>query len=55
MLHYKAVARSRLWKISDVALCVFGFIAMGYTTSLTVLSWAAAPSGPQLPKYCDPK
>ncbi|KAH9901945.1 transmembrane amino acid transporter protein-domain-containing protein [Xylariomycetidae sp. FL2044] len=54
LLHYKAVARSRARKVSDILLCIFGFIAMAYTTSLTVISWASGPSGPSLPKYCDP-
>ncbi|CAK7265309.1 hypothetical protein SEPCBS57363_001516 [Sporothrix epigloea] len=53
MLHYKAVARSRLWKIGDLVLCVFGFIAMAYTTSLTILSWANSSSEPPSPGYCD--
>ncbi|KAH6655293.1 transmembrane amino acid transporter protein-domain-containing protein [Truncatella angustata] len=51
MLHYKAVAKSKLWKYSDIALCIFGFIAMAYTTILTIMSWGT--SGPSLPKYCD--
>ncbi|ORY71192.1 transmembrane amino acid transporter protein-domain-containing protein [Pseudomassariella vexata] len=55
LLHYKGVARSKLWRASDIALCIFGFIAMAYTTSLTVISWASGPSGPSLPKYCDDK
>ncbi|KAI0124221.1 transmembrane amino acid transporter protein-domain-containing protein [Xylariales sp. AK1849] len=55
LLHYKAVAKSRLWKVSDIILCIFGFIAMAYTTALTVISWASGPSGPSLPKYCDDK
>ncbi|ETS79586.1 hypothetical protein PFICI_09439 [Pestalotiopsis fici W106-1] len=55
LLHYKAVAKSKLWKYSDIALCIFGFIAMAYTTSLTIISWASGPSGPPLPKYCDDK
>ena len=55
MLHYKAVAKSTLWKCADILLCVFGFIAMAYTTSLTVMSWAngSTESGP--PKHCDLK
>ncbi|KKA29447.1 hypothetical protein TD95_003114 [Thielaviopsis punctulata] len=55
MLHYKAVARSRLWKISDVALCIFGIIAMAYTTYQTMASWASSPSTPETPRYCDHK
>ncbi|KAL1881820.1 hypothetical protein Daus18300_000873 [Diaporthe australafricana] len=53
MLHYRAVARSTLWKASDVALCIFGFVAMAYTTILTVQSWASGETGPNLPGYCD--
>lgn len=55
MLHYKSVARSKLWKFSDVALCIFGFIAMAYTTTLTVMSWANAGEGGGSPSYCDAK
>ncbi|KAF3770890.1 hypothetical protein M406DRAFT_246204 [Cryphonectria parasitica EP155] len=55
MLHYRAVARTTLWKISDVILCIFGFVAMAYTTILTVTSWAGGESGPSLPGYCDKK
>lgn len=55
MLHYRGVARSALWKFSDVALCVFGFIAMAYTTTLTVMSWAGAGEGGESPGYCDAK
>ncbi|KAM0324081.1 hypothetical protein ACHAQA_008270 [Verticillium albo-atrum] len=55
LLHYKAVARNRFWKVSDAILCVFGFVAMSYTTILTVMNWAAGPSGPPLPGYCDSK
>ncbi|CAM1508095.1 Fc.00g049430.m01.CDS01 [Cosmosporella sp. VM-42] len=51
MLHYKAIARSRFWKWSDFLLCLFGFVAMAYTTSLTIMSWANAE--PKLPGYCD--
>ncbi|KAK2019555.1 transmembrane amino acid transporter [Colletotrichum eremochloae] len=53
LLHYKAVAKNRLWKISDIVLCVFGFIAMAYTTTLTVYSWAGGSSEPSPPAYCD--
>jgi proton-coupled amino acid transporter len=51
LLHYKAVARNWIWKASDIALCIFGVIAMAYATSLTVLSWANAE--PKMPGYCD--
>jgi proton-coupled amino acid transporter len=51
MLHYKAVARTKFWKWSDILLCLFGLVAMTYTTSLTVMSWANAE--PKAPGYCD--
>ncbi|RFU34624.1 hypothetical protein B7463_g1703, partial [Scytalidium lignicola] len=53
MLHYKAVAKSNFRKTADVILCIFGFIVMVYTTSLTVLSWASGGAEPSLPSYCD--
>ncbi|KAK1975158.1 transmembrane amino acid transporter [Colletotrichum cereale] len=53
LLHYKAVAKNRLWKISDLVLCALGFIAMAYTTTLTVYSWAGGSSEPTPPAYCD--
>ncbi|EFQ27874.1 transmembrane amino acid transporter [Colletotrichum graminicola] len=53
LLHYKAVAKNKLWKISDIVLCVFGLIAMAYTTTLTVYSWAGGSSEPSPPAYCD--
>lgn len=55
MLHYKAVARTRWRKWSDVLLCVFGFVAMAYTTSLTVMSWASESGGGKSPSYCEIK
>ncbi|KAK5656300.1 hypothetical protein OQA88_4680 [Cercophora sp. LCS_1] len=54
MLHYKAVAKSAWRKWSDIGLCIFGFVAMAYTTSLTIMSWASGPGG-GLPSYCDTK
>jgi len=51
MLHYRGVARNRFWKWADIILCVFGLIAMVYTTTLTIMSWAN--EAPKLPGYCD--
>lgn len=51
LLHLRGVARTRLWKYSDMLLCTFGFVAMAYTTTLTVMSWAN--SEPQSPGYCE--
>jgi proton-coupled amino acid transporter len=53
MLHYRAVAKNLAWKVADVALCIFGFIVMAYTTSLTVISWASGDEEKGLPSYCD--
>ncbi|PSR90798.1 vacuolar amino acid transporter 3 [Coniella lustricola] len=53
MLHYRAVARSAFWKISDILLCVFGLVAMAYTTTITVVSWAGGDDSPVPPGYCD--
>jgi len=53
MLHFKGVAKTRFRKSADVLLCVFGLVVMGYTTSLTVMSWAAGDQEPSLPSYCD--
>ncbi|KAH6626905.1 transmembrane amino acid transporter protein-domain-containing protein [Chaetomium sp. MPI-SDFR-AT-0129] len=54
LLHYKGVARTTFKRWSDIFLCVFGFVAMAYTTSLTVMSWANDEGG-GLPSHCDPK
>ncbi|KAK4127544.1 hypothetical protein N657DRAFT_641549 [Parathielavia appendiculata] len=53
MLHYKAVAKSALRRWSDILLCIFGFVAMAYTTSLTVMSWAKDSGGGGLPSHCN--
>jgi proton-coupled amino acid transporter len=36
MLHYKACARTRKEKASDIALMVFGVLAAVYTTAQTL-------------------
>lgn len=54
MLHYRAVAKSRLMKIADVLLGIFGAVAMVYTTSQTIANWASGDGTP-IPKYCDGK
>ena len=55
MLHYRAVAKNRYWKIADVALCVFGFVVMGYTTTLTINSWVSGNDAPKEPTHCERK
>ncbi|KAK9471783.1 transmembrane amino acid transporter protein-domain-containing protein [Dipodascopsis tothii] len=54
MLHYRACAKSVWMKGLDAFICVFGFIAMVYTTTSTIESWAKGDGGPpDLFKYCD--
>jgi proton-coupled amino acid transporter len=55
MLHFKAVAKTKVHKAADVLLCVFGFVVMVYTTSLTMISWASGDQAPGLPSYCEKK
>ncbi|KAI9660872.1 MAG: neutral amino acid transporter [Trizodia sp. TS-e1964] len=52
LLHLKAVATARWQKWADVALCIFGLVVMGYTTTLTIQSWASGSGSPTL-GYCD--
>lgn len=52
-MHYKAVS-DRTWKrVADLALCVFGVVVMGYTTSLTIISWTQGGQDAKPPGYCD--
>ncbi|KAG9234189.1 transmembrane amino acid transporter protein-domain-containing protein [Amylocarpus encephaloides] len=55
MLHFRGVAKTTFRKVSDVLLCVFGVLVMGYTTALTLKSWASGSEAPKLPSYCDKK
>jgi proton-coupled amino acid transporter len=55
MLHYKAVAKTSFRRGCDVLLCIFGFVVMGYTTALTLKSWAGGDETVKLPSYCDKK
>jgi proton-coupled amino acid transporter len=52
MLHYKAISKTRLQRIADIALIILGVVGMVYTTSLTIKSWISGPSTKQ-PGYCD--
>lgn len=40
LVHMRACATTRLAKMADIGLCVFGLVVMVYTTFLTVESWA---------------
>lgn len=51
-MDYRVSAEKKWQKISDIALVIFGFLVMGYTTALTVISWMG-PNGPKTPGYCD--
>lgn len=54
MLHYKAVAKTRFQKGSDIALMAFGMAAAVYTSYQTI-KLMAAPSGPAAPVgHCIP-
>lgn len=55
MLHFKAVAKTRFRKAMDILLCIFGFVVMFYTTSLTIKSWVSGNEGARSPGYCDKK
>ncbi|KAH6711239.1 transmembrane amino acid transporter protein-domain-containing protein [Leptodontidium sp. MPI-SDFR-AT-0119] len=55
MLHFRAVSKTTFRKTADVLLCIFGLVAMVYTTTLTVISWASGAQEPDLPSYCDKK
>ncbi|KAL8661456.1 MAG: hypothetical protein Q9202_005575 [Teloschistes flavicans] len=48
LLHLKGVAETRWQQVADICLCVFGFVVMVYTTTLTVQNWASG-SGPKAP------
>lgn len=52
MLHYKALARSRLRKVTNVMLVIFGFVVMIGTTALTVKNWIYDKSV-KTPDWCD--
>ncbi|KAL1304669.1 hypothetical protein AAFC00_003628 [Neodothiora populina] len=55
LMHYRTAADGKTWKkIADVCLVLFGFAVMGYTTALTVISWAGG-SDVKAPGYCDDK
>ena len=51
-MHYR-VGADRTWKkVADLGLVVFGFVVMGYTTALTVVSWMDGEKV-KTPGYCD--
>ncbi|OCL03573.1 hypothetical protein AOQ84DRAFT_356846 [Glonium stellatum] len=41
LLHLKGVARSKLVQGCDILLIVVGLVAMGYSTTITVLKWSS--------------
>ena len=52
LMHLKAIAHNRVQQLVDILLCVIGAVAMAYTTTLTLKSWAAGTTGKE-PGYCD--
>lgn len=51
-MHLKAIAHNRVQQLVDILLCVTGAVAMVYTTTLTLQSWASGAGGKE-PGYCD--
>ena len=49
----KAIARNGAQQLVDILVCVLGVVAMVYTTTLTIKSWAMGSGGVEL-GYCDP-
>jgi len=47
MLHYKAVAKTPTEKIGDILLCVFGLVAMIFTTAQTIKLMAQPEAAPE--------
>ncbi|GAB7359414.1 hypothetical protein MBLNU230_g6063t1 [Neophaeotheca triangularis] len=52
LMHHRAVATRSWQRWSDLALVVFGFIVMAYTTGLTVRNWVYG-NNVKPPGYCD--
>lgn len=52
IMHLKAIAHTRFQQLVDILLCVIGAVAMAYTTTLTLKSWASGTGGKE-PGYCD--
>lgn len=52
LLHMKAIAHNRIQQFVDILLCLFGVLAMAYTTTLTLKSWAQGGAVRE-PGYCD--
>ena len=52
IMHLKAIAHTRFQQLVDILLCVVGAVAMAYTTTLTLKSWASGAAGKE-PGYCD--
>ncbi|KAF2186038.1 hypothetical protein K469DRAFT_664525 [Zopfia rhizophila CBS 207.26] len=51
MFHYKAVSTTRIQKIADILLIIFGIAGMVYTTALNVKRWTTSDT-PKPPGYC---
>ena len=52
LLHLRSCAHARWQRVSDILLCIFGVVAMTYTTVQTIINWAGSSSGPKQPEIC---
>lgn len=52
MLHYRGVSRTFWQRLADVALIIFGFVGMAYTTGMTIHGWITGGET-KSPGYCD--
>ncbi|PNS18956.1 hypothetical protein CAC42_6051 [Sphaceloma murrayae] len=55
LMHYRVVSTKTWQRVADICLVIFGIIVMGYTTTLTIISWTSGSSGGKAPGYCDSK
>jgi len=51
-MHYKVVSTRTWQRVADVVLVIIGFVGMGYTTALTIISWLHGEKTSS-PGYCD--
>lgn len=51
-MHYRVVSTKTWQRAADIGLVILGFVGMGYTTSLTIISWTHGAQASS-PGYCD--
>lgn len=52
LMHYRVVATHTWQKVANIALVVFGFGIMAYSTAQTAIQWAHG-NQEKSPGYCD--